>query len=409
MIHCLEALNPFSFCITALDYEDSLIEIESILKGLDAAPLNDFVGPDQRQKRLAWLEKAYAIAMANMRGSGHCHPDKPLSLLLAEICKHAALLSIDTNPFTSRQLLLCALNLHLNVIGLAAPAVHFRDFSSLEQLQSTIEHYPRFFSAFESQLATHSAERCAALTHVDAFVHPERCRRLNQLSETASLLLRCYRETADDEPSQDKETDPVHLLLFKLGESLLLLANDESSKIPLARHYLEASDSMIDGACEPFLKLAETCDPSREMGVRTNMRRFLANSNSLKHLLDAFSTAEKLDESPSKEALLAELSCHYSGVFLQPGSLDLAEAEKLAAASQKYADQCRTQGNDHLHFARFDMRTAEVKMIQGSFNDAAVAVKRALDTLQGSTHSFKSTRLKAQAMQQFIAAQLHQR
>ena len=407
MFQCLKALNPLSFFITPLDYEDSLIEIEAILKGLDS--LSEEI--DNKQKQIVWLEKAYAIALYNLRGSGRTHPDKPLSLLFAEIFKRYALLSIEANPFCAKQLLLCAYNLHLNIIGMSSPAVHFREFCTLDRLKTTLENYPRFFSAFGSECSGITAVHCAALTHADAFAHPKRIDRYIQFGETVSLLQQCYSQIDDTTIlCADNHHQKEHY--FNLAETLFLLADTEVSCKMLARLYLGSATFSVENetndAIEPLLLKAEACEPSAEMKARVNIIRYLYKptsetpSGAFNFLKIALAHAQDIDESPARDAVLAELHYHHSGYLLHLDTLDIAQAEEHIGRMQDYADQCRCHGKDNLRFAQYDLRSAELKMILNDFDAADKAVKNAIFTLKNSPGCYSSLLLKAEALQKLI-------
>lgn len=409
MFQCLKALNPFSFCITSLDYEDSLIEIEAILKGLDSLSEE----ANSKQKQFVWLEKAYAIALYNLRGSGRIHPDKPLSLIFAEIFRRTALLSIDTNPFSAKQLLLCSYNLHLAVIGVSSYTVHFREFSTLDHLKTTLENYPRFFSAFESECSGIAANHCAALTHADAFAHPKRIERYMQLGETVCLLQECYHQI--DAASILCAYNPYQKeQFFSLAETLFLLADTEESRIRLGRLYLASVSFMIENDkptdYEPLLLKAEACHPSNEIKARVNIIRYLCNTltengpDGSVFLNLAHKYVEYMDDSHVKNALLAELNYHLSGYLLNPDSLDIIQAEIYIGKMQEFVDHCRSQNRDSLKFSQYDLRSAELKLILNDFDAAERSLSKAMSTLKNAPGCHTSSLLKAEALKKLIAS-----
>lgn len=414
MISCLKAFNPLNYFFTSIDYDEKLMEIEAFLKGVYAPQQNGHEAPSRREKCRESLEKAYALASLCQRSSGKQAPETQLSLMLADILLAQALDNIATCPFSSKQLLLAALSFHLHAVGISDCKINLRDFTSLNDLTKTLENHPGFFASFESELLSLESGRCAALAYSDTFALPNRARRLFQFAETARWLSHCYclLSGSSDKPGDDSR----HFdLLTGIAEPLYLLVGDAASKKALAdlymRHWpfvhIKRNPEDMSGA-EALLQKAYACDPSTLTAERIGLQRYLLGfrlstpEQSKDVLLAIIAKAGQLEDSEDKDEFLAKLIYYYSGVLLLLETPDLEFANRIVDELQNYVTTRRACGYDSIEFALYDLRLAELKIIQNSLPEAAIAVRRALGLLQRSPQSHADDLYRALAMQKFI-------
>lgn len=413
MLRFLEALNPWNSCFTVTDFEDALVDINSILKKIDLASKDTSHSPSHAQTK-QMLETAFSLTASCLNATRKQKPDTELTFLLAEILRHYASLCYHENYFSAKQLLLVSFNLHLYSIGIFNECIDIRDYMSLENLRHQSEIKPNLFTTMEESVLTTSMDRCMTLAYTSSFAQYSPKNKLYCIAETARWLGHCYQHL-DQTTQLSTENELRFSNLFVLSESLHLLADNEESKACLADLYYQAWPFMykrknpedFKGACQLYEK-ALYYDPSKEMQAKVANQRFLIlfdhkqKSEALSQISKAILAAETLEDSDEHRLLLASLYDNYASYLMDPDALNLEHAEINLARTSKYAAQSRANGKDYLQFAFYDLRFAEFKFVSGEFKAAKELVERALTTIRKHPHSQAPHLVKAEAFRSLI-------
>lgn len=397
----LEALNPWSSCLSVTDFEDALIDIKGILTAVDSEI------PDLEKKVL--LEKAFQLTVTCLNASSKQKTDKQLSFLLAETLRQYSTLCYHDNYFAAKQLLVIAFNLHLYTIGIFNECIDLKNYPSLEDLKKQSESNPLFSAAMEHSILTMSIDRCISLAYTDSFLQHSPKRRLYSLAETARWLGHCY-QNINETQAVNSENDLRFSQLFHLSESLHLFIDDETSKKALADLYFQAwpfmhqrkNSSDISETCQLYEK-ALVLDPSTEMQLKTAMIRFatlFANgrkNEALPFMLKALTDAEMLEETAKNRFLLFSLHDHCARYHMDTESLNIQAAEESFSKACQYR-----HGKEWLPFALFDMRYAEFKYVTGEFEPAKRLIESSLSTLRKQPFSNHPFLHQAEALKSII-------
>jgi hypothetical protein len=220
MVSFLAIFNPFNYCMTAQDYDDGLLDIEAVLRFIEAQFTQQ--GPEHFADALPLLEKAYKMGLSCLRGTGKPLPDQPLTLLMSEIFKQYGQAILATDPIGAKQLLLASFNLQMFTIGKADCKLDFRDFTTVHDLKDVAVQHPHFFGAFEEELKWQSVPLLAAQFRKDAFALAAPSKRLKSIAETSQTLAILYQQ-------QNNPNDwPLHIQLITLAKTIYLLVEDPS-------------------------------------------------------------------------------------------------------------------------------------------------------------------------------------
>lgn len=402
MLQCLKALKQHC-CFTTVDFQDALLEIGVILEQTAS-----FANKKEQ------LERAYALALTCLTANRKRQPDRQLAFLTAEILFQYGRLCFDESYFGAKQILLAALNMHFYAVKLLNECIDLRDFASLDALRSKGEAKSDLFEAMEHLIATMDVDCCVSLAYTDTLVQRSPAKRLLNLAQILRWLGHSYQNI-----DACKLPHPDNLArfeqLFNTSEALLLLADSEESKRELADLYYQAWPFMhqfkdpddVEGVCALY-ETALTYDSSTEMQARVANMRFLAlfsagrKDESLPYIQKAIALAETLEDTPKHRFLLANFYHNFAGYLMTPETVDLEQAQACLQRVDDYATACRAAGRDHLYFALYDMRLAELKMVQGDDETAKQIIARALATLQKHPHSQQPHLLKAEAIQSLI-------
>jgi tetratricopeptide (TPR) repeat protein len=413
MIQFVEAINPWNSCFTTSDFEDALIDIDVILTRISEAS-KDHKKPLSYQEKISLLENAYSLAFVCLKASHKYPPDKSLSILLTEILRQYASLNFKNNYFSTKQLLLVALNLHLYTIGIFSECIDLRDFITLDDLKKQSEAKPALFYCMEDSILSTSIDRCMTLAYTDNFMRYPSNSRLFRLAETVRYLGYCYQKL-DSYLSPTHDNDLRFSQLFKLSEGLHLFINSPESKLALGDLYFQSWPFMyarncpndVEGICKLYEKALDY-DSSPEMQALIADRQFQVlfshgkKQESVAFLQKAVLQAETLDDNDDNRRLLSGLYHSLACYHMDPESLDLNQAEINLSKASKYASLKRSEGVDLLEFAHLDMQYAELKFVKEDFNAAKDLVERALTTLKKQPQSYSSLNLQAEALKNLI-------
>lgn len=405
MIHSV--FSRFNCCMTALDYEDGLLEIEALLRQIEVQ--SNQQGPEHWNSAIALpiLEKAYETGIAYLQGTGKPLPDKPLTLLMSEIFKQYGQAIQASDPLGAKQLLLASLNMQMFTIDMAECKLDFRDFTTVNDLKEVAVQHPHFFGSFEEELKWQSTDLLAARFRKDAFALAAPSKRLETIAETYQALAAIYKQ-------QNNPNDwLLYTQFFTLAETLYLLAEDEPVKKKLATLYLQGFAPLIMSKGVPvtqedYLLKASQCDPSPLMSARVSLQRYLLRSESqpgpdtLPLLLSAMRKIEQLEITETKFALHAEASYHLAGHLLTPQALDLKLARKSLEIAQNFSALHRLHGIDRVEFILYDMRLAELELVEKNYPKALTLVKRAIEFFTHYQRGASHHQYKAQALLQVI-------
>lgn len=410
----LEALNPWNSCFTATNFEDALIDINVILNTIDSPSNDPIKSPLTIQEKKSLLEKAFKLAIMCLNASGKQKPDKQLSFLLAELLRQYATIGFDENYFGAKQILLIALNFHLYTIGVFNDCIEIRDFPTLKDLKRHSEAKLAHFRSMEESILSTSPDRCMALAYKDSFARPHREKRLYSFAETVKWLGYSY-QNIDENKTVTRENDLRFSQLFGLSESLHLLIDNEDSRQALADLYFQAWPFMHQrkypqdtaGTFQQYEK-ALAYDSSLKMQARIGNELFMAlfangkKAEALQVIRKAIFDAESLEDNEDKDFLLSCLYDNYASYLMEPETLDLKEAQLYMKKTAAYASKRKEEGRDHLQFALYDMRHAELKLVMGEFEAAKELVTRSINTLHKQPQSQYPHLLKAEALKSLI-------
>lgn len=398
MFRCVESLSPCKTCLSVADFDDTLLEIQSILKKVENSPKH----ADNKQ---AMLERAFKLG-TNCLHSKKGDPDKQLALLFSEILRQYASLCYEDNIFIAKQILLASLGLHLYGIDVLNASIDMRDFYSLDNLRSLSETRPLIFSALEQSILTMNADACMIRAYKSSFIQPDSQKNLFHLAEAVRWLGHCYQSLASDHAESISS-------LLRLSESLLLLADDERSRHALADLYVRARQYITPQPTNAdelghFYDICLRYDSSAYMQARVAHQHFCALSahgyqnEALPHIYAAMNIASKLEEGDEKLALLADFCDHYAYYLMNPNTLDLPLASQLFKTSTPYATQCRSEGRDLFTFALYDMHAAQFKLLTGELQEAKNLIESALATLHKYPHQNSTLLIQADALKSLI-------
>ena len=414
MLRCLESFNPVRYCFTTADFDNHLLTIDGLLRDYEkkiADPSTAFHISEKKQL----LEDAYALALICLDASNKSKPDKQLIFLIGDILRQYGHLCYADSFLDSKQILLASLNMQLYAIDLIPTCFDMLEFSSLDDLKKQAQAKPNLFSATEDLIPSTQTECCvlAALTNTLAQGYPSR--RLFNLADTVRWLGHCYQRI-DSYCALNSANDQRFAQLFDLSEALLLIIDDERSRRELGDLYFRAWPFMhqrkhpedVDQLCALYKK-ALSYDPSPEMQARVANMCFLCLSKAQRNdeafacIKQAVEVAKKLSEHGSNRLLIAEVHNNYASHFMDTETLDLKQAEECLNVSLSYAAKCRQEGEDHVRFAAYDMRFAEIKLVLGEFEKATEAIERAIGTLKKIPPSKQALLVKAESLKCLIA------
>lgn len=416
MLRCLQAINPRRCFFTTADLEDILANIDDILKKTETFKIEllSELPLFQREKQKQLLEKAYELSLSCVFSFNKKSLNRQLAFRIGNILRHYGRLCFEENYFSSKQILLLALNMQFYAIGLINECIDITDFETLEELKKQGSARPNLFEFMEDLILTTHRQQCLLLAKDDAFLQSHHGMRLFSLADIARWLGYCYQNIdrySTSQPINDRRFEQ----LFWLSEELLLLIDDESNQRSLAELYYRAWPFMyqrhypedVEGICALYNK-ALVCDNSQEMKIRVANMRFLAcfkageKGKASNYLKEALDLAENSSVKNQNEFLMANLYNNYAAYLMDPETLDPEKALQYLQLATSYAAQCRAQGYDHQYFGVYDMRMAELQFLLGDFKAAMKAVESALITLKKYPESHHGFLDKAQALRSVI-------
>ena len=414
MLRCFEALNPLHWCFTASNFDDYLLTIDGLLRNYETS-MGDPTAIFGRAEKKQQLEKAYRLALVCLEASPKHKPDKQLVFLMGDILRQYATVCYAENFLESKQLLLAAFNMHLYAIDLLDKCFDMQEFCSLDELKTQLKSKPHLFDAVEDLILTTHTERCisAALTSILAQAYPSR--RLYNLADTARRLGCCYQHL-DSYCAAGTSNDQRFGQLFNLSEALLLLIDDARSRRELGDLYCQAfpfiyqrqHPEAVDELCDRYKK-ALIYDSSPAMQARAASLSYLClfkagrKSEAYVCIKQAVDATKQLADHEANRLLIAEVHHHYAGYFMDQATVDLPQAEAALAVSLRHAAMCRRVGDDHLYFAAYDLRLAELKLVMGAYAEAKDAVDSGIRTLKKFPESQQPFIGQAEALQAIIA------
>jgi len=413
MLRYLEALSPSRCCFTASDFDDTLIDIESILKEFTHRKNGQHPHFNHKEK-ISFLERAYRLSLICLSFSGKRKPDKQLSFWFAEILRHYGQLCFEESFLASKEILLAAFNMHLYSIGVIDHCIDMQEFGSLGELKAKVRAQPHLFVLMERLVLNTHIEQCIARLRISTLAKANSLKRMYSLAETARWLGHAY-QNIDSYKALQPENDLRFAQLFNLSEALLLLIDSEESRRELGDLYYQAWPFMyqrehphdIEGMCALYDR-ALACDSSKEMLMRVNNMRFLTlykagrKTEALSFILQALESTKELADTEHNRFLIANVHYNYSGYLMDPEFIDLEEAEKHLSIAIHYAAKTRAKEEDHLYFAIYDLRLAELKMLLGEFIQAKEAIERGLTSLKKFTENQHMLLGKAEALKSLI-------
>lgn len=417
MLQSLEALNPFRWCFSATDYDDTLIEIEAILRTVTPMTGTEIALLDTAEKKQR-LEKAYALAALCLNESGKHSPDKQLAFLFGDILWQYARECYEDSYIGSKQVLLAAANLHLYSIGLQDTCIDMRDFSSLEDLKHHGEKRLNLFASTEHLISSIDPDRYVSTAYTSTLAQSYPQRRMLSLAQTLRWLGHCY-QNLDQTKTVNTENDRLFEHLFTTSESILLLADSELSKQALGDLYFRAwpflhqrkQPNDTDGICALYDK-ALAYDDSKYRQAQVAQKHFQTlfaagrMNEALVQIHKAIAMAKTLEDSEPVRFMLADLYHDYASYCLSPETLELDIAEINLNRAVGYADQRREAGADHLNFALYDIQFAEFKIVKGEFKEARMIAEHALETLRKHPQSQQPHIYKAEALKSYLEKSL---
>lgn len=404
MFPFVENLNPCKTCLSIGDFDDALLEIQSLLKQGETSS-----GQANKQ---SILENAFKLAYACLHATRKSNPDKQLALLFAEILRQYASLYYKEDIFTAKQILLASLGCHLYGIQLFSDCIDMRDFHSLNDLKLIAQSRPLLFSALEQSIFSMHGDTCMTRAYKSSFIQQDSQKNLFLLAETIRGFGHCCQHLTANAQTDSRET-PSFQPLLRLSESLLLLAQNEDSHHALADLYVQArpylhSQPQDAAELEHFYDICLSYDSSAEMRARVARQHFLVLSNNgyraeaLSHIHVALNIVATLQENDYKFALLAELCNDYAKYLMHPENPDVTLAEQLLETSINYTDQCRASGRDCFSFALYDISSAELHLLKGKLETAKNFIERALTTLHKYPYQQEALLIKAEALKSLI-------
>lgn len=410
MLSCLSAVDPSPLFFTALDFEDSLSDIEELLKVSSSLSDNDTL---DKNKKIELLEKAYKSCIRCYYLSKQTHPDKQLAFLISDILKSYGQLIYSESCQTSKQILLSALQMQLYAAELFDESIALRDFPTLKELKWQASSKPLLFGNIENFILTTNVDQCLTVMYTGILAKSYPNRRLFNLAEIARWLGRSYQGI--DKYSLPSEINERRFKqLFTLSESLLLLVNTAESHKALGDLYYETGAFIhqlqnpkdTEGIIACYDK-ALACDFSVKMQAQVANMRFVTLFKEGKlpeafpYLQKAFHLAEENDFEDGG-FLKAKIQNNYAAYLMQPSLIDLDIAKTHLNKSLKFSHERRSVGEDHLIFAIFDLRHAELLIVFGEYQKAKKSIIQALSTLNKYPESNEKYVDKAMVLQEMI-------
>lgn len=411
---CFSVIDSLPCFFNATDYENALLDIESLLEKTGSIHNGTQFSGEKVEKK-AILEKAYSKALSCLSSCRKDKPEKQLMFLMGDIVRRYAHLCYDDSYQASKQCLLAALNLHFYAMGILDRCIHVQDFSSLKDLSLQGIAKPNLFSFMEDLISNMHMDSCLTQAYTSTFVQAYPARRLFNLADIMRWLGHCY-QYIDKYSSLSSNNDHRFQQLFSLAESILLIIDTPESVRELGDLCFQAWPFMhqrkhpedIDGICALYNK-ALACDSSTEMQVRVANMRFLdlfkagKKEEAAKYIKQALSLIDALTNTLANGFLRANVHYNYAGYLMDPATLDLEQAEEHLQEAISFASHRRSVDEDHLYFAIYDMRLAELRLALDKCDSAAKVIKSALITLHKYPESNEPFLEKAVGLQTVIA------
>lgn len=412
-LNSINTSPPWRLFISPIDYEDILLTIDYMIKECAQKPIHLSTPSDEEEKKQL-LEKAYQLALTCLSVNGVRNQDKELAFLLGDIFKQYAQLCYQSSFFATKQLLLMAWNMNLCATGLISQHLDLKDYSSLEDLKNHCLTHPRCLNALEEQFTTSNAEAHTAAVYSNNLVQKSPEKRLFHFGDTLRWLAYCYQQL-DAYKAETNENNSRFAFLFSTSESLLLLADTEESLKALSDLYYQGWPFLHErkyphdttGIIAEYNK-ALTCDPSPEMAAKVALSRFFKlikadrKIEAATYIQQAEKLIKELSDTPANQSLKANIHYGCARYFLDPDTINPEQAETHLELSLAYAKHLRSLGKDHLHFAFYHMRMAELKFILNDYAAAKESIEDAIHTFRRYPGSQQEHLEEAIALQTLI-------
>lgn len=413
MVYFSDGLGLSSLFFTTADFDDALLTMDGILKMYETRKGDSILVQDPAESK-AMLERVYKQAMTCLSLCGARKPDKQLIFLLGDTIREYGHLCYQENFFIGKQIFLVAFQLQLYAMEFVNDCLDLKGFSSLEELTKHAKGKPNLFAAVEELILSMNIEACIAAAFMSTFAQSYPSRRLFNLADTIRWLGHCYQHI-DKYQDLQPVNDLRYRQLFTLSEGIFLLMDDEKGRKELGDLYFQASPYMhqrqkgedAQGICALYNK-ALACDDSPEMQVRVANMRFLTlfkaqqREEALYYLQQALAGIKKLPDTEQNRFLTANVHSNYAAYYMDPQTVDLEQAQMHLDHALKYAEKCRSVGEDRFYFAFYDMRAAELKLALGDYVQSKKYIDKAIATLNKNPESQRLYIGKAEALQSII-------
>ena len=377
MINLLQTLDFSTYFFTQADFDVSLLEIENLLKKSSSKEFQPL------SSQIELLEKAYVKTISCIKLSQKM--DKQLTYLLSDILRRYGYLHLGIDPIATKQILLAALQVNSFTINLIQDHLDFEDFETLNDLKQQLRNDPDLFDSMQKVLLSHDVDHWLSLAYADTFMTANPNQRLVDLAQIVGWI--CDADTHIDDHLIKNERA---IELFRLSESLLLLANDRIAHKDLADLYcVQPREGTIDLTdISRIYDKALAYDNSIEMQLKVSCKRFLAyfkTSNKYdaeKIIKTILESLEKIPDSNENSLLKSDAYYCYATHLLEHETYRIEEAEQSLKVAQSYAEKVRKQGFELFAFATYDIKFAEIKFVIGDQIGAREIAQRALDNLK---------------------------
>lgn len=394
LINPLRQCLPCCFSMTQSD--KAIIEISEILDDIHA--LNEISNPKniklQKDYKKQELEKAYRLAIENFPCFNQAAPDKMLALYLGEVMFNYGRLCYEENFNLSKEIQLAALSMQLYAYGILDRCIALKDFDTLEDMKMQAAVRGSLFPEMEQKILDLDLSHCLDKVGKTRFAPAFAKERDFALATTLRWLGHCY-QNIDKYLESNPLNDRRYEQLYYFSESILKNhLDDQACLMELSELYYNSWSFLHErkhpgdwkGKCATYDRVLEI-NKDHEMRARVaNMRFGILDSHgqhdeAVKYLQEAMEIRAALPETKQNGFLLGNLRNNYVYHLLRQPEPDLEKADKMIRLALCYSSESRANGEDHMYFAIWDMKLAQIYLLKGNKTEALQMIEKAIGTL----------------------------